>query len=770
MNKIVSSAVRRADGDEKVAGRARFAGDITSAGLLWVSILRSPLPHARILHIDVSRAKSLAGVKTVLTGADLPDVRIGRQIRDLPVLARDKVRFVGEKVAAVAAEEKDIAEEALSFITVDYEELPSVFDSLEAAQESAPTIHENPVAYEGAPPSIGKIKNVVSITRRAKGDIESGFKKSDRIFEHTFRTPSVHQGYIEPHACVVAIDSLGKVHVWASNKSPFLLREQVAAGIGVSGDDVVVHILPVGGDFGGKGSPMDVPLCYYLVKASGRPVRIVMSYSEELMAGNPRHASVLTVKTGINKNWNLEAMEIKAVFDSGAYGAFKPIPDVNLAGARTAGGIGYRIAAIQIDSYCVYTNNVPCGHMRGPGYPQIAFAIESQIDIIAKAIGLDPVDFRMRNLVGEGDEAPLGGNWEGVRAKETLRAVAEASGWGSPKNAPFVGRGVAVMQKSPGMGPAGARIIVGSSGKVTLRVGVPEQGSGSHTILRQIAAEEIHIPVGLVCVETGSTDVVPHSGWGSGASSVSHSMGQAVLMAARELRSQILADAARILGLKVEHISLEDGNFLNRGAVKEKRIPFRKLLSRLIAERGRSYDVTMRYDLAEKGQFSFSEVTSFCAQVVDVSVDPETGKFSIIKVTTGHDIGTILNPITHQGQIEGGLVQGIGFGVMEDLCVQDGRVLALNLGDYKIPSIKDIPKLATVLVQNPAGPVPYQGKAIGEISNVAIAAAIANAVCDATGVRLFGLPLTAEKIYFELKKSSRGDNHLAQTTIETSRD
>ncbi|MBI4525813.1 MAG: xanthine dehydrogenase family protein molybdopterin-binding subunit [Deltaproteobacteria bacterium] len=753
MTRVISKPVARIDGDEKVSGKARFTADVASAGMLWGLTLRSPLPHAKILHIDVSRATSLVGVKAVLTGLDLPDMRIGRQIRDLPILAREKVRFVGEKVAAVAAEEKDVAEEALSLIEVDYDELPAVFDPLSAMEDSAPIIHENPSAYEGAPQLTQKINNVVSLTTKAKGDAEIGLTESDRVFEHTFKTPFVHQAYMEPHACACAIDAAGKIHIWASNKSPFLLRAQVAAALGVSADDVIVHLMPVGGDFGGKGSPMDAPLCYHLAKASGHAVKMVMSYTEELMAGNPRHASVITLRTGVKKNGDLQAMQIKCLFDSGAYAAFKPIPDVNLAAARTAGGIAYRMPAIQIDSYCIYTNNVPCGHMRGPGYPQIAFAIESQMDIVARALGIDPIEFRMRNLVNEGDEPPLGGRWEGIKAKETLSRAAEASGWKTLKKRPYVGRGVAVIQKSPGMSATGANIVIDSSGHVTLRMGVPEQGSGSHTILRQIIAEELGILLELVSIETGATDAIPDSGWGSGASSVSHSMGQAAVKAAKEVRAQLLAEAAELFGVEERLVSLENGDFLIRGVAEQKRIPFQKLVSRLVAARGRSYDVTVVYDMSAgmKGEFSFSGVTSFCAQVAEVEVDAETGRIAVTKITTAHDVGTILNPMTHQGQIEGGLIQGIGFAVMEDLCAETGRALTLNLGDYRIPTARDIPRLKTHLVQNPSGPVPYHGKAIGEISIVPVAAAIGNAIYDATGVRLFTLPFTAEKVYWGLK-------------------
>lgn len=748
----IQRSVARIEGGETVAGKTRFAADLAPEGVLWALALRSPVPHARLAHIDLAPARAMRGVRIVVAGADLPDIRVGRQIRDMPILARDKVRFIGEKVAAVVAESKEAAEDALAAISVDYEELPAVFDPEEALGEDSPLIHDRPDLYEGAPQIIRTLRNVVSFSTKEKGHAGRELARSGAVFEHTFRTPFVHQGYIEPHACVGSVDAGGNFHVWASNKSPFLLRDQLAQALAVPVERIIVHVVPVGGDFGGKGSPMDAPLCCYLAKISGAPVKMVMTYREELLAGNPRHAAVVSVRTAVDRNGKFRAMAIHCVFDSGGYGAFKPIPDVNLAAARTAGGFPYKIPAIQIDSYCVYTNNVPCGHMRGPGYPQIAFAVESHVDLIAKSLGLDPVDFRMRNLVDKGDEGPFGGHWPRINAKAVLQRAVEVSGL-RRKKPPHVGRGVAMVQKSPGKSPTGANFVVERSGQVRVRIGVPEQGSGSHTILRQIAAEELQIPLDLVKIETGATDDVPNSGWGSGASSVSHSMGMAVLLTARELKDTLKKDAAALLASEAERIDLRDGHFIVRDSRRDRRLPFAPMIGRLM-DGGKSYDLTKVYgfDPAGKGEFAYTGVTSFCAQVAEVEIDPDTGQVALKKMFTVHDVGTVINPVNHQGQIEGGIVQGIGFAVMEELYIEDGRVLTLHLGDYKIPTIRDIPPLATALVRNPGGPVPYQGKAIGEISIVPVVAAIANAIDDAVGVRLFDLPLSAEKIYFELKR------------------
>jgi CO/xanthine dehydrogenase Mo-binding subunit len=750
MTRTIGKRVGRIDGVEKTAGRAAYAADIWLPDLLWGSALRSPLAHAKILHVDVTRARALRGVMAVLTATDLPEIRLGRQIKDLPLLARDKVRFIGEKVAVVAAEDKDVAEEALSLIEVEYEELPVITDPLMALEDDAPAIHETPAAYEGA--SASSRKNVVSVTERSKGDVVTALRNADLVFRHTFRTPAVHQAYIEPHACVVHIDTMNKVQVWASNKSPFLLRAQLAECIRLRPEDLVVHLVPIGGDFGGKGSLMDIPLCYYLAKFSGRPVKMVMRYEEELTAGNPRHASVVSVETAVKKTGELQGMHIKAVFDSGAYGAFKPIPEANLPGARTAGGMAYRIPAVHVESYCVYTNNEPAGHMRGPGYAQIGFAVESQMDIIARALGKDPIELRLANLVNEGDEPPLEAPWREVKAKETLSKAILASGWDTPKPGPNIGRGVAIVQKNTGVNTTGANIVVDGSGAVDVRMGIPEQGSGSHTILRQIVGEELAIAEQLITVDAGCTDTVPNSGMGSGASSVSHSMGQAVQAAAQKIRAQIIADAAAAFGVPEEKVSLRSGKFIVHRR-KKIQLNFREMVGLLVRTRGSPYDVTTTYDLFPgKREFYFPGVTSFCAQVAEVEVDPETGQLFLLKITTAHDVGTILNPLTHQGQIEGALAQGIGFALMEDLHIKNGRVEAAHLGDYKIPTVRDIPPLTTALLHgSTAGPVPYKGKAIGEISSIGISAAIANAIYDAVGVRLFELPLTAERVLSELK-------------------
>jgi CO/xanthine dehydrogenase Mo-binding subunit len=395
--RVIGQPLARTDGPEKVTGEAIYSADVQLPGTLWGKALRSPFAHARIVRIDASRAKQVEGVFAVLTGDDVRGVRYGRRLRDVPVLAEDEVRFIGERVAAVAAVDEDVAQQALDLIEVQYEELPALLDPLEAMRDDAPLVHPDMLAYEGyltipgvtAPPE--KPTNVFSVWSWGKGDVEEGFAQADFIVESTYTTPVVHHAYLEPNSCLVWIDGEGKIQVWASNKTPYDLRRQLSEAIDVPQEQVVLNSAFIGGDFGGKGSPMDVPLCYFLAKHSGQPVRMVMDYLEEFMAGDPRHASVTRFKTGVKNDGSLTAHQAEAIFNSGAYGGFKPA--VNLPGAMSAGGL-YKVPHAKIESKLVYTHTVHGGHMRSPGEPQTSFAMESHIDEIAYKLGMNPLEYR----------------------------------------------------------------------------------------------------------------------------------------------------------------------------------------------------------------------------------------------------------------------------------------------------------------------------------------------------------------------------------------
>jgi len=741
----VGQPVARGEGPDKVSGKAVYPADILLPGMLWGKVLRSPFAHARIIHIDVSKARMVRGVHAVLTGSDLPHRRVGRMLRDTPVLARDKVLFVGEKLAAVAAEDLDAAEEALLLIEVEYEELPAVFDPLEAMAEDAPVLHPGLASYEGLPQPLSSVNNVFAHNSWSKGNIDLGFRESDFVFEHTFSTQLMHQAYIEPHACVVRVDHDGRAQVWVNNKAPFALREQLAAAWDLPEDRIRLNPCTIGGDFGGKGSFMDVPLCYYLAIHTNRPVKMVMNYLEELMAGNPRHPSVITLRTGVKRDGRLSARQARVVFNSGAYGAYKP--GVFLKGADHGGG-AYRIPHVQIDSYMVYTNAVPCGHMRAPAKPQVVFAVESHMDMIAAEMGLDPYEFRLRNVLREGDVSPVGETWRNVRGEETLRRAAEVATWESPKEKPCLGRGMAISDLPPGTGKSTARVSIDEQGEVSLQMALWDTGTGAHTILRQVVAEELNIPVEHVSMVVKDTDAVPWES-GSGGSRVTYTAGQATLRATRELKGKLTALAAGLLGCAEDHVRLQDGCFIvdqqpSRG------VPLQEVAAKAIASTHKPIVAETTYTSTP------SEVTSFCTQVAEVEVDPETGRVQVNRIVTAHDVGTILNPVTHQGQIEGGVIQGLGYALMEEMKTEDGRISTLSLGEYKIPGIRDIPDLVTALLESPSGPAPYHSKGIGEIGNVPVAAAIANAVYDAVGVRIMDLPITAEKVLAALRGTRKG--------------
>ena len=767
---VIGQPIVRGEGPEKVSGQSVYASDVNLPGLLWGKILRSPLPYARIVSIDTTRAKALPGVHAVITGQDIPDRRVGRLLRDCPVLCRDQVLFVGDKVAAVAAEDPDIAEEALLLIDVEYEDLSPVFDPEEAMDDGAPALHEGMASYPGLPQPPSGVNNVFAYNVWDKGDIEQGFAESDLIFEHTFTTQLHHQAYLEPHACVVDIDDDGRVQIWACNKGPFMLREQLAAVWDMPQGNILVNPTNIGGDFGGKGSFMDIPLCYYLAKAAGRPVKMVMDYVQELMAGNPRHPATITIKTGMKADGRIWARQARCVFNSGAYGAFKP--RVHLRGADHSGG-PYRIPNVHIDSYMVYTNNIPCGHMRAPAKPQVAFAVESHMDLIAREMGMDPYEFRMLNVLQDGDSNPVGEEWENIRAGEVLQQAAEAAGWDTAK-APanpgnLVGRGISISDQPPGSGMSSAEVRMDADGRATLLMSLWDTGTGAHTVLRQMVAETLTIPIEDVGVVIRDTDAVGFES-GPGGSRVTYTSGQSTVGAAEDLKEQLTVLAAEYMGASADTVTLEAGRFAVGPSTGSGRAgdattpahgepvePAAPSFDRLRTSGERSMSLkdvaaqavtAMGDDLTAEKTYTAppSEYTSYCAQVAEVEVDPETGEVKVTKFITAHDVGTVLNPLFHQGQIEGGVIQGLGYALMEEMETEEGRIANLSLGDYKIPTIKDVPELVTVLLEDGGGPAPFESKGIGESSNTPVAAAIANAVQDAIGAPVMQLPVTAERV------------------------
>ena len=743
--KVVGTPVPRADGVAKVSGRTRYAADIHCQGALWAKILRSPYPHAKLLRVDVSKAHSVPGVKAIVTGEDAKSCYIGKQIRDMPVLCWDVVRFIGDRIAAVAAETCDAAEEAISLIDVEYEQLPAVYDPRDAMKAEAPLLHEDVSSYGGAPKDTLALDVRNGLTRLAwrKGDVERGFLEADLVLEHTFHIPARHQGYIEPHTSILAIEPGGRIQVWISAKNPFGVRTQLAYAIAVPEESIRINVVNVGGEFGGKGDAIDLPIAYLLARQSGRPVKIVMTYAEELTASNPAHPAIITVRSGVKRDGRIVARTLRALHASGAYGALKS--KASLATGHYV-GVPYRVENSAFEFLQIYTNTVPGGYYRSPGAIATIFALESHTDLIAQELRMDPAEFRLKNLIADGEEDAVGQRLNDVRFREVFKAALDAAEWKKPKSA-GVGRGIALTARHISGGDTGIILTAEPDGKFTVLSPTIDQGSGTHTILRQLVAEQMRVSVDQVRVLVGDTDTTTRDS-GVRASRITYVAGHAVVQACEVLRKQLLEQAARLLECAPVDLDYGDGKFwLTQEPAQQ------VSQSRVIAQLNGRSSVTIYEDYPYPDGVSY-----FCAQVAEVEVDRETGTVHVRRIVSAHDVGTIINPIGHQGQIDGSVVMGFGQGVMEELMMENGRVTNSNLGDYKLPTIKDIPELETVLLESPGGVGPLNTKPIGEFANNCPPAAIANAVADAVGRRLFSLPITAEKIHAALAEAAAKDD------------
>ena len=746
--KVIGRPMPRVEGAEKVSGALRFAADAFRPEVLWGKVLRSSFPHARIVHIDVSKAQKLPGVKAIITAADINPRLVGAMLQDMPVLARDRVRYVGEDIAAVAAIDADVAEEALHLIDIEYEELPTVFDPMEAMKPEAPVLHPDYSSYRGPRTKVPDLKNVQTLVKGGKGDIQKGFAESDHIFENSFRTQLVHQGYIEPYACTVDVDGQGRIAVWVANQAFFKLRKALAEYLEISAEQITIHPSNMGGSFGAKDYLSLTPAAYYLSKQTGRPVRFVKSYTEELTASSPRHPALVVLRTGVKKDGTLWAWEGKTFYNGGAYGAYKPNPQGSMSGAYMVAG-SYNIPHTVLEGYCVYTNQVPCGYFRAPGEAQTLFAVESHIDMMAEALGIDPMEFRLRNGLKEGNTRATAESLSDPHCTEVLQRVAKISRWRKtrPKSAvkeQLVGRGMALGDRHVGHGDSSFELLLEGDGTLRLLSGVGDQGVGAYTMHRQVVSQLLGVDPNSVKIEVKDTSSAPYDQGIKGARGM-HVEGQAVARATESLMGALRTIAASHWSTAVENISwMHDGAFFKDNG-KRKRLALKEL-ARLSNEPIRGF-----------GEYTGHkpDVYSFQAVVVDVEVDPESGKVQLKHVHFVYDVGTIINPLIHQGQIEGGIVQGLGYALTEEIQLDEGRVTTATLGDYKIRSIADNVPLTTSLVQAGVGPGPFGTKSVAEAGISIIAPAVANAVYNATGVRITDLPITAEKILRGLRWHSK---------------
>jgi CO/xanthine dehydrogenase Mo-binding subunit len=734
---VIGRLLGRVEGEDKVTGSSRYSADIMRPDTLWGGFLRSPYPHARILNIDASRAQKLHGVKVVITGKDVSPRLEGVSLLDKPVLAQDRVRYIGEKVAAVAATDRDVVQEALELIAVEYEELPAVFDPLEAMRPDAPLLHPDYASYQG-PHKTDGLTNARSQVQASKGDIELGFSESDEIFENTFATHTVHHGFIEPRAVLVEIDAQGRIGIWQCHQSPFGIRRWLAEHADIPEEMIVVHPVSTGGSFGGKQGAEDIILTYYLARAARRAVKFVETYQEELQDGQPRHAAVVMLRTGVKKDGTLWAWDARVYYNGGAYGARTPQNRMN--GTFMAAG-SYRTPHVRISGFIVYTNQVPSGYFRAPGEVQTLFAVESHIDMMASALGLDPLEFRLRNALREGDTKPNGEPIRDVRALDVLKRVAALAQWrkGKRKTAGNSdglarGRGIAYADRHIGIGESEADISVQVDGSLRLTTAVRDVGVGAYTMHRQVAAEVLGVAPELVQIDVAGTDG-PYDE-GVRAQRGTHVEGLAVFNAATTLIDGLCQEAARIWNVGAEEVQWRGGRAHLTGRKKSLDLKTIAQLADASALRARGHSKPAR-----------PETYTYQSVVADVAVDKATGEIKVEKLYYVIDATKIINPLIFHGHIHGGVVQGLGFSLTEHLTIEDGRVTALSLGDYKLPTIRDIPHLDTAVVKAKEGPGPFGAKAVGEAGISLIGPAIANAVADATGIRIKEAPITAEKIF-----------------------
>ena len=741
----VGRPIPRVEGPAKVTGLTQYSADVDRPGLLWGKTLRSPFPHARILDIDTSRAKRLPGVKAVVTAQDVSPRRVGASLKDMPVLARDRVRYVGEEIAAVAAIDSDTAEEAIALIHVEFEESLAVFDALEAMKPEAPLIHPDYPTYDGPRTKAPELRNVQTLVQQGKGDIQKGFAESDFVFENVYQTQMVHQGYIEPHACLVEVDGTGRVAVWSSNQGMFKLRSELAEYLALRETDITVHPTSIGGSFGAKDNLSHVPVAYYLSSLTGRPVKFVNPYNEELVAGSPRHPASVFLRVGVKRDGKFLAWEAKTFYDGGAYGAFKP--KGSMTGALKAAG-SYAVPHTRIQGYCVYTNHVPCGYFRAPGEAQTLFAVESHVDFIADKLGIDPLAIRLRNAPEKGDTKATGESLEDPHCKEVLTRVARLSNWSKTRlrhsKKRLYGRGMALGDRHVGTGESSCELILDADGDLCLRSGIGDQGVGAYTMHRQIVSQIVGIAPERVHIEIGDTSSAPYDEGIKGARGV-HVEGRAVAQAATTLLEALRLAAATHWHTDIKNISWVRGRAITRQSKSTLALPDLARLS----------DGPIKTVGHYKG--GKSDAYSFQAIVADVAVDRETGRVSVIRLYFVYDVTTIINPLTHQGQLEGAIMQGLGYALCEDMGIEEGRVTVSGLGDYKIYCVRDVPPCFTSLVKSTVGPGPFSAKAVGEAGISIVAPAISNAVYSATGVRITRLPITPEKVLKELNTKRSPD-------------
>lgn len=749
----VGARGRRLDADDKVTGRARYAGDLILPGMLHGVIVRSDRPHARIVSIDSSAARALPGVVAVLT-AEEAQGRFGEIVKDQSVFAADRVRHVGEPVAAVAAETAALAAEAANLIETDYEDLPAIFDPIAALAPDAPVIHDDVASYAG-PAELIRWGNVLAHITLRRGDVEAAFAGADRIAESSYAAHSVHQTPMEPRAVVADVDGRGRVTLHSSTQHPFGVRYQLHEALGIPLADIRVVAATVGGGFGGK---LEASLDIYaalLARAAGRPVRLVNTREEDLANGNPRHPMRFRLRSALAADGAILGREAHIVLDAGAYAIGSPL--IGGVAAMLIPG-PYRIPNLAVDVKVVHTNNIPFGSYRGPSGPQSVYAVETHMDEIARELGIDRVELRLRNAFEDGDEGPTGQRLGRVSLKEAITRAAEAIDLATPAVSDHPntlrGKGLACAWWLTTTGSAGCGVQLNEDGSVVVQIGAAEIGTGAVMAgVAQIVAEELGVPLERVRIIWGDTDATPMDAGAQGSRTLFNA-GRAAQTAARDARQQLLERAAALLEAAEADLEIVDGVVQVRG-VPDRGVPYAELtagqmwMSEPILGRGAflANPPAIALDVIEGSVFTVFNAPSFHCHAAEVEVDRETGQTRVVDYVVVQDAGFAVNPTFVEGQMQGGAAQGIGYALTEEIVLDEGRMLNPNLALYKLPTTLDTPNIRTVILEYASDQGPYGAKGVGEPPVVLPPAAISSAIADAIGAPVRTTPFTPERMH-----------------------
>jgi len=752
----VGRSTPKLENREKVTGRAEYIDDLYRPGMLHAAILGSPYAHARILSYDVSEALAAPGVVGVVTGDDVPNGRMGAFIKDEHALAKGKVLYLGEPVAALAAETLEQARAAVNLIRVEYEELPAVLSPEDGLAETAPILHEQLDDYIKVFDA-GSAGNLCSRTVLSEGDVDAAWSDCAVIVEDEFTTqPQAHVA-MEPCGALAEVDAQGRVTLWSANQSVFRVQANVCESLELPMAKLRSLTPRVGGGFGNKMEPHIQPLTVALAMKTGRPVKCVLTREEDFEIVRARHPFKIRMKTGADAEGRLLARECELLLDCGAFADDSPGV---LGYALLMSGGPYRIPNQRASGKLVYTNKLRFGAYRGFGNPQVTFAGEQQIDEIARRLRIDPIEMRRRNLLQEGDGWFVGPKVASNGLGRCIDAVEAEAGW-DKRPAPAAkagvkrGRGIAVSAHISGLLGTGAIVRMLEDGTISLNTGATDIGQGSDTVLAQICAETLKVPIEMVSVASPDTDGSPYN-WGTTASRVTYTTGRAVAGAAREVVRQILDHAAEILQVPVEELELREGG---RVAVKgsNEDLPFAAISGRAHWAKGGPIvgSHTLVFDepthdpkraIALGLPFPRIGVFSFAATLVDVEVDEVTGQTRVTEVWSAIDVGRAINPRLVEVQIEGGFMQGMGFALFEEMVWDGARLANPSLMDYKIPTSADTPVIHSIIVEDPEPNGPFGAKGAGEIGLNAVPAAIANAINACCGGTSRALPLTGERV------------------------